>query len=49
MSLVNILGDGIHLGIGTIGVGELDLEDVEEWVLFGELEVEGGIIGGGEW
>jgi hypothetical protein len=36
------------VGIGRIGVGELDLEDVEEWVLFSELEVEGGIIGGGE-
>jgi hypothetical protein len=30
MSLVYISGDGIHVGIGRIGVGEFDLEDVEE-------------------
>jgi hypothetical protein len=30
VSLVDISGDGVRLGVGRIGVGELDLEDVEE-------------------
>jgi hypothetical protein len=30
VSLVDISGDGIRLGVGGIGVGELDLEDVVE-------------------
>jgi hypothetical protein len=30
VSLVDISGDGIRMGIGRIGVGEFDLEDVVE-------------------
>jgi hypothetical protein len=46
VSLVDISGDEVWMGMGRIRLGEFDLVEGKEWVFFGE--VEGGIISGGE-